>query len=370
MKSKCVFPDYHNSGLNVAASVLRHFGAPCTQVTHAKVDALLEEKPYKNIVVMLFDGMGMMALEKHLPPDAFLRRHVHAELSSVFPPTTVAATTAIESGYAPVETAWVGWSQYFAQIDRTVDVFTNRESFTGTAIDGEKTVANTFIPYRNICDRLHETGRVQAHIVSPYGTERVYTLDALFDQARALCCAPGRRYIYTYWNEPDYTMHGHGVDAAGESVREINERVQAFCEQADDDTLVLVTADHGLVDCKMVYVTQHSELADMCMRPPSLEARATAFFVKPECRQAFPQAFARAFGQEHFWLIPSDEALRRGLFGPGEAHPQLRSFLGDYLAIATDQHAIGWEYDPEPLIGMHAGMTKDEMRVPLIVGKK
>ena len=57
MMNQPVLPDYTNCGLNVAASVLRHFGAETTQAGHPAVDALLAEKQYKNIVLMLFDGL-------------------------------------------------------------------------------------------------------------------------------------------------------------------------------------------------------------------------------------------------------------------------------------------------------------------------
>src|SRR5665648_355708 len=86
------YPDYNNCLVNLACSILKHFGAHPQHATLPVLDSLLK-KQYTNVVVMLFDGMGSEALEFHLPEDSFLRRHCTADISSVFPPTTTAAIT-------------------------------------------------------------------------------------------------------------------------------------------------------------------------------------------------------------------------------------------------------------------------------------
>ena len=63
----------------------------------------------KNIVLLLFDGMGISVLEKHLAPDSFLRKHLVCPISSVFPPTTTAATTSVLTGRTRIEHGWLGW---------------------------------------------------------------------------------------------------------------------------------------------------------------------------------------------------------------------------------------------------------------------
>jgi hypothetical protein len=48
-------------------------------------------------------------MEMHLSPDGFFRKHLVTPYSSTFPPTTVAATTAMLSGLTPNRSGcWVG----------------------------------------------------------------------------------------------------------------------------------------------------------------------------------------------------------------------------------------------------------------------
>ena len=52
-------PDYNNSIVNLACSVLKHYGAENHHETLTIFDNYLK-KNYKNVVVMLLDGLGQM----------------------------------------------------------------------------------------------------------------------------------------------------------------------------------------------------------------------------------------------------------------------------------------------------------------------
>ena len=60
------YPNYDRSILSIASSVLNHFGVKdCQHKTLPEFDTLLE-KDYKNIIVILFDGLGTSSLNYHL----------------------------------------------------------------------------------------------------------------------------------------------------------------------------------------------------------------------------------------------------------------------------------------------------------------
>ncbi|MBQ7636431.1 MAG: hypothetical protein IJS80_03890 [Lachnospiraceae bacterium] len=58
---------------------------------------------YKNIVVILLDGMGESIVKEHLEEDGPFRSHLAGIYNSVFLSTTVAATTSVLSGLQPCE---------------------------------------------------------------------------------------------------------------------------------------------------------------------------------------------------------------------------------------------------------------------------
>lgn len=88
------YPDYSNCLTNLACSVLVHYGIDPPNPTYPPAEKLLKEKDYKNVVVLLLDGMGINIIEKHLSQTGLFRRNLIKTMSSTFPPTTAAATTA------------------------------------------------------------------------------------------------------------------------------------------------------------------------------------------------------------------------------------------------------------------------------------
>lgn len=221
-------PDYDNSLLSVASSVLRYYGVPgCTHASQPALDAALAKKP-QNVVVMLFDGMGVSLLEKHLPPDSFLRSHMRETISSVFPPTTVAATTTIQSGLSPAEHGWLGWTLYFKEAGANVAVFANKNTETGRPAAPEH-LAQTCLPYENLCGRIMRAAPdVKAENVSFRARVPVFSVASSCRRVAQILRGPGRHYIYCYWINPDHLIHKYGVTAAQvhKNIRRIDQQTE------------------------------------------------------------------------------------------------------------------------------------------------
>ena len=158
---KIKYPDYMNSTVSLANSVLKYFGAPVHHETLALLDRELAEREYENVVLLLLDGMGKCILDGNLEPDGFFASHLAGTYSAVFPPTTVAATTSICSGLYPVEHCWLGWDCYYPKIDKTVTVFLNREAGT-TKPAADYPVAKTLCPYQSLVEQIRENSGKQA----------------------------------------------------------------------------------------------------------------------------------------------------------------------------------------------------------------
>ncbi len=349
----------------MACSVLKHYNAGYNHPSLPLFDDYLE-KNYKNVVVMVFDGMGVEALELHLPKDSFLRKHFVAEISTVFPPTTTAATTSIESGLTPAEHGWLGWSLYFSEIDKIVNAFINTEKGTGR-IAADYHVAERFIPYKTIYDKIRDAGMARTYSVSPFGTNQISAFDELFEEVITLCEKDERKYIYTYWDEPDASMHDYGCDSetVTQWIQDINRNVEMMCNKVQD-TLVIITADHGHINVCYNILSDYPSLLNMLKRPIAIESRAACFYIKEEYQTQFPIEFRRIFGNDYL-LLSKDEVMTQKLFGDGELTPKFNEFIGDYLAIAIADKGIVYSHDSMQFLSNHAGMTESEMMVPFIV---
>ena len=60
---KLVYPDYNRCLVNLVNSILKHFEADCFHGSLEEIDNILNKHEYKNVVLMLNDGMGSKILE-------------------------------------------------------------------------------------------------------------------------------------------------------------------------------------------------------------------------------------------------------------------------------------------------------------------
>lgn len=358
--------NYDKSLVSLASSVLEHFSAKREHPTLEVFDELLAKKRYKNVVVMLFDGMGTEILKKHAESAPFLLAHLRDTISSVFPPTTTAATTSIQSGLTPLEHGWLGWSVYFKELGRAVNLFPNTDFETNEPIACYN-AGKTIIPYKSVEDKINEAGKYKAYFISRHANIHIDTLDELVDKTIELCQKDEEKYIYTYWNQPDFDMHDLGVGhkRIGEQIKLINDTVEKLCSTLED-TLLVVTADHGLVDINWVTLQDYPDILDCLDHIPCIESRALTFFVKDGMHEIFAERFNSHFGDK-YTLLSKEEVVQGGIFGSGTPHKKFDDFVGDFLAIATSDLAI----EPRPFgelmfSAMHAGYSADEMNVPFI----
>ena len=110
-ENKIVLPDYENSILNLINSILHYY---YVETKYNGIDILDQklEKKYKNIVLIILDGMGENILNT-ISPNGFFKKHQERKITSVYPSTTTAAMTTYYSGKPPIET----------RLDRMVSIF-------------------------------------------------------------------------------------------------------------------------------------------------------------------------------------------------------------------------------------------------------
>ncbi|MBW4258587.1 alkaline phosphatase family protein [Methanobacterium sp. YSL] len=358
-----MFPNYKESILNISNTLLEHYGIP----PHHETLALL--KPYltgkKHIMLILLDGMGMNILN-NLSPNSYLRKHVKTQLTSVYPPTTVAATTSVLSGLTPYEHGHVGWTQYNRFENCHTVVFQNKD-FYDENHHLQTHFKNTHLKYETILEKIQQQhpNLLVKKLFPDFDPEGYAQFPDMIDELIRISHEEAS-FTYTYWTEPDYTIHDFGThnDTVKNKLMTLNDEIERLHQSVSKDCLIMVIADHGLIDVTGITLIHHPIL-EHCSKMPSLEPRSTAFYIKPGHEQAFEQDFQSYFGA-FFKLYTQQQVLDSGMLGSGQQHPLLTDFIGDYLAI-SEQHYMFNIKETSSFKAHHAGMHPDEMWVPLIL---
>ena len=365
-----MYPNYEHSILNVTATILKHYHV----LTLYKSLVVLEkelEKDYKHIVLMLLDGMGINILNQHLKTDDFLRNHVKDVITSVFPPTTVAATNAVLSGLPPYSTAYLGWVQYFKKEKTNCVVFLNTDYYDKSR-KFDFILRDAYLSYPTIYSQIKEKNpEMKTYELFPsFRANGFETFPRQVSYAIELTKRNENSFTYVYWTDPDLTEHTEGINGNKtiRVLRELNTQVEYFANQMSGDTILIVIADHGLTDVKGINLYEDKDLLGLLKRMPSMEPRASNFFVKKGQLRNFKKMFNDKYGS-YFKLLSKKELLESKLLGFGIEHPLLNEFLGDYLAISTSEYMFKMNND-KSFIAHHAGLTQAEMEVPLIIYHK
>ena len=380
-----VLPNYNHSILGTITSILKYYKVDTKHKSSEKIDEILNEKEYKNVIFLILDGLGEQILNK-ISLDGILNKNRIDCVTSVYPSTTTAALTTYYSGCPPYETGWIAWSQYFKEYGRALDMFSHKESYMGETlkkplIDVYKTIVN----YESIFDKIEKSSpNVRAYEIEPDYAERrakrslkANNIDELIMYINDLCTMPDRKFILAYSDNPDGLLHKYGTtsEEVKNFVKETEEKIEKMVKDFDNDTILIISADHGHKDIDKAYsLNDFPEIRECLIMPESLESRSLTFWVKEDMKDVFVQRFNKIFKDE-FWLMTKDEFLNKYHFlGYGDKHYKIDDFLGNYMALSVAGSIIRIETflaEGRPVKkSTHCGLTKDEMEVPVIVMKK
>jgi hypothetical protein len=373
-----VRPDYGGGGLvNLMASLAAGLGGterwpvapalPPEQVAEAR-----------NVVLVIIDGLGWRAVAEH--PDSWLARHTVAPLTSVYPSTTTSAITTLLTGVPPAVHGLPAWFTWLREWDRVA------VPLMGAPRDGERT-AEMALPYQQ--SSFTTDLDVTAHTIQPgWLMDSAYTrhhagaawrhgFDGLAELNERIVeiatLSSERNYLQAYWPEYDHLCHEHGTTAPETLAHfaAIDVALSELRAALPEDALLLVTADHGLVDtapdgCHQLM--DHPRMAAELRVPLCGEPRAPFLHVRPGRLAA-----VRDYIREHFAGVATpwtrEEVLWAGWLGPGEPHPELEHRIGDLvLEMAPGQVLVGSADQRGPCLrGVHGGFSAAEMSVPLVV---
>jgi len=367
---KIIYPDYSNSIMNVSNSILKHYGIKNQYPSINSLDEKLNNG-YNHIIYILLDGLGSNLVKNLLTKDDSLNKYMHKEITSVFPPTTVAATDAVLSALPPIVNGHLGWVQYFENEDVNLVVFQNRDFYDDDRVIAEDLRAK-HLSFERIGEKIkrHNPDVITTEFFPSFIENGSESFKEEIERVLLKVHNTDKSFSYLYWIEPDLVEHKTGIYSkeTKKVVTDLSNDFSELINNVPDDTMVICIADHGLTDIIELPLFDNKELIDMLKRKPSIEPRAINFFVQDDKLEAFKVLFNKSYSK-YYKLYTKEEILDSKLFGYGKHHELVDTFLGDYMALAIDKYMFtlgnGKNYKAH-----HAGMSEDEMMVPLIIYSK
>ena len=383
MEKSIILPNYEHCILNLITSILKNYNVETKHKSLESMDNILNNK-YKNVVFIILDGMGEHILEKVSPAGYFRKKEIDC-ITSVYPSTTTAALTTYYSGKPPYETGWIAWSQYFKEYGRDIDMLSHRESYTSRDLKNARiNVFDTTVKYKSVFEQIEEAlPNIKAYEITPSYSDkrakrsiRADSIDEIIMNIETLCKNPDEKFILAYCDNPDGLLHKFGTDS--EEVKEFIEnterKIEDMCKNLTEDTVVIISADHGHKDINKAYsILDYPEIQKCLISLPSLESRVVTFWVKEDMKEEFVKNFNKNF-ENDFWLMTKEEFLEKNMLGFGKKHPKIDDFIGNYIALSISDSIIKLEnYLTEGKKlkkSTHCGLTKEEMEVPVIIINK
>ncbi len=380
-----VLPDYAGGSiLNLASSIASHFGI---ETGHSGLRDALPLKGVETIVLFVVDGLGHGQLEKHLADGdvptlrSLMASGEHRTLTSVFPSTTMAAMTAIYTGYAPAQSGWLGFTLWLEEVQAVVGMIEQVNMATQTVLEERDFLR--VVP--NLESRFASVG-VRCFSVEPSAYQGMW-LDDWFKQGAMRCGyittntlpsvasdaleVSGPKYVMVYCPDYDTVCHRHGPSSphASDEISATDHALGRLLRliPRDGKTLLMITADHGQKDLNLsrtVHLDQDIELMHLLEGPPAGERVSITFRVKPGAMNEVKKRLGM-----YCDLIESSAAWEAGLYGGIPAQETFQKRVGDLIALPRDGVQMLYTYPGQKArthLGSHGGLTEAEMRVPLV----
>ncbi|HEY5514614.1 MAG TPA: alkaline phosphatase family protein [Pengzhenrongella sp.] len=376
-----VAPQYDGAGLGaVLPAVADALGVEVTAGERTGVDAraTLGLPVAKRACVVLVDGLGHANLTERSGHAPFLRSLLGdgQVLTAGFPSTTATSIGLFGTGTGPGRTGMVG---YTARNPATGDL-ANLVAWDGVGDPRDwqreptifETVTAAGIPVTTVGPaKFAGSGLTEAALRG--GTyHRAERLDDRVDACVYELMGPA--LVYLYWGEVDKVGHHHGWGSWqwGEEVGALDRELARLERVLPPDTLLIVTADHGMVDVDRAQrwdVARTPALSDgvdlVAGEPRALHVHARAR--TSEGADAVAARWRTTLGGAAV-VATRDEAIAAGWFGPVVEH--VRPVVGDVVVAMTGRATVVDSRTQTSasmdLIGVHGSFTPEEMYVPLL----
>lgn len=336
----------------------------------------------RRAVVVLIDGLGWHNLMARADRAPFLiNEFQRVKGQSALPSTTAANVTFLGTGVQPGQTAMAGYTVRNPETRERMNLI----SWAGgmNPLDWQR------VP--TVFERLSHAGVSSAH-VSTWRFERsaltqaalrganYVAAESLAERVEAtadLMHTTDTPIAYLYWAEVDSAGHLYGWQTPEweNELRHVDEQLGRLVQLLPPDTLVVVTADHGMVDVPLgpsrvfggearIDISAHAALSEG-LELVAGENRYLHLFTSE------PEAVARRwrdFLGERALVQLREEAFDAGVYGPVRA--EVADVVGDVTVAALGDISVADKRIVSEgmfnLAGLHGSVTEWDRAIPIL----
>jgi Type I phosphodiesterase / nucleotide pyrophosphatase len=371
-KHQPIVPSYGSATLaDLSSSVLASLDPEAPESQN-----VLGLAPARRACLLIVDGLGWEQLRAHPAASPFLAELAlnSKPVTAGFPATTATSLASLGTGKPPGQHGMLG-----------LKVLVPGRNFLLNALNWDSRVdPRSWQPLPTLFERATAAGIAAVHVArgSFRGTALTTaalrgaelwpadTAGALVAQAAAALAGNGRAFVIAYYGDLDNTAHRFGVgsDAWYYQLAHVDKLAEQLAQALPSGTCLYVTADHGIVD-----VGPEDKLDVDAM--PELRAGLALFGGEPRARHLYARrgaaadvlaAWREALG-DRAWVLPREEAIKEGWFGPVDG--AMADRIGDVVVAPAGSLAlVATKAEPgeSALFGMHGSLTASEQLVPAL----
>lgn len=332
---------------------------------------------YDNVILFLVDWLWYNWLESYWK-NSFLYSRLKWQINSVFPSTTSSTITTINTWFAPSDHWVVWWNMYSKEVWWLVKILPWLNKISES----------------NIWENVEMKNIVSKQAFYPHSKKDVFIVTSnvfknskynLFynDKTKVLwysdlseCFAKTiwtinfnkkQKYTYTYWPDFDRKCHDYWIDSPEvmnhfEDLDYHFEKLEKIAKETN--TLVIVTADHGQLNCdKIIDIRNYKELEEMLLLPLSWEPRCQYCFVKKWFEEDFYNQVKEKFS-DMADIYTRDEVLESKIFWNWQDEKFLYR-IWDFLILPKEWYLLT-DWTDWIHIWNHWGISDWETKIPLI----
>lgn len=330
--------------------------------------------------VLLVDGLGWELLERHAVHAPALSALSRMPLRVGYPATTVAGLAAIGTGLPAGEHGMAGYS-FEVPGHGVLNALRWRRHPGGPDLRGVlapetvQPLPTTFARARDagaevsVVSHAQFAGSALTRAVLRGGHySGVHAMGDLAVRAVRALERPGS-FCYAYHSDLDSVGHRYGPGSPEwlMQLRHVDLLVSTIVDGLPPDAVLAVVADHGMITVDGTALDfDHERALRDGVRELGGELRARHVYTKDGAAADVLAAWRETLG-ERAWVVPGEQAIEAGWFGP-RVTEQVRPRIGDVVAAARGRSGVlrsKAEPHESALVGQHGSLTSAEQLVPL-----